>query len=278
VTIGGGVVLDISDYRYRKADNQAARLDVLASGDRSAQIALLVREAPFGLPLHDLQALTALREAEIVAASAKAPMVAITQPHSWYLDRNWFQSARDRLVQAVRAFHAAQPLVPGMAKQDLRSRERPDSPPFLIDALLAAAKELVVEGETVRLRSHKVVLKKEEEQAKEAIERAFASSGLAVPAVAEVLAKSGVEASPARRILEILLREKRLVRISQDLVFHHSAIEELRRLLAARKSTRFNVGAFKEWTGISRKYAIPLLEFLDREHVTRRDGDERVVL
>jgi selenocysteine-specific elongation factor len=66
--------------------------------------------------------------------------------------------------------------------------------------------------------------------------------------------------------------------VSEDLVFHHAAIGKLRELLAAHKGKRFNVAAFKEWTGISRKYAIPLLEFLDREHVTRREGDERLVL
>ena len=68
------------------------------------------------------------------------------------------------------------------------------------------------------------------------------------------------------------------MRVSDDLVFHHSALGQLRETLAARRGTRFQVGAFKEWTGVSRKYAIPLLEFLDRERVTRRDGDERLVL
>jgi selenocysteine-specific elongation factor len=79
-------------------------------------------------------------------------------------------------------------------------------------------------------------------------------------------------------LLEILLREKRLVRISPDLVFHSSALDRLRQLLAARKSQRFQVGQFKEWTGISRKYAIPLLEYLDRTHVTRREGEWRLVI
>ena len=74
------------------------------------------------------------------------------------------------------------------------------------------------------------------------------------------------------------MREKRLVRISDDLVFHRTAVDQLRALLAPRKSQRFNVAAFKEWTGVSRKYAIPLLEYLDREHVTRREGAERLVL
>jgi selenocysteine-specific elongation factor len=87
-----------------------------------------------------------------------------------------------------------------------------------------------------------------------------------------------VEAARARTLLDILLREKRLVRISQDLVFHQSAMEKLRSLLAGRRHARFTVPAFKEWTGISRKYAIPLLEYLDRAHITRREGDERLIL
>jgi len=74
------------------------------------------------------------------------------------------------------------------------------------------------------------------------------------------------------------VRQKRLLRIGPDLVFHSTAIERLRQILAGRKSQRFGIAEFKEWTGISRKYAIPLLEYLDREHVTRREGDRRLVL
>jgi selenocysteine-specific elongation factor len=154
----------------------------------------------------------------------------------------------------------------------------PDSPAFLIDAILAEEKQIAVEGENVRLASHKLVLKQDEEQARAAIERAFEQAGLAVPGLPDVLAKSGVETARARSLLQILLREKRLVRVSDDLVFHHTAMERLRTMLAARQAARFNVGTFKDWTGISRKYAIPLLEYLDRERVTRREGDERVVL
>jgi selenocysteine-specific elongation factor len=123
-----------------------------------------------------------------------------------------------------------------------------------------------------------VVLKEDEERASAAIERAFASAGLAVPPMAEALAASGVENKRARTLLESLVRRKRLLRINQELVFHASAIERLREILSTRKAQHFGVGDFKEWTGISRKYAIPLLEYLDREHVTRREGDRRLVL
>ena len=101
---------------------------------------------------------------------------------------------------------------------------------------------------------------------------------MAVPALGEVLAKSGVELKRARSILQILLREKKLVRVTDELVFHHSAIHTLKALLASHRTERFAVPTFKDWTGISRKYAIPLLEYLDRERVTRREGDERIVL
>ena len=196
----------------------------------------------------------------------------------WYVDAAWSQAARDRIVKTVREFHHAHPLLPGIPKQDLRSRELPGAPPALFEALLTGAKELLAEGENVRLRSHKVVLQADEEQARSKIEDTFQQAGLAVPAVAEVLAKSGVDAARGRNLVQILLREKRLVRISDDLVFHQSAMESLKALLAVHRGSRFGVGAFEEWTGISRKYAIPLLEFLDRERVTRRDGDQRVVL
>jgi selenocysteine-specific elongation factor len=165
-----------------------------------------------------------------------------------------------------------------MAKQDLRGRRLPKAPAFVLDALLSGAKQLVVEGDIVRLATHKLVLKEEEERASGAIELAFEQAGLAVPALAEVLAKSGVELKRARSILQILLREKKLVRVTDELVFHHTAIATLKALLADHRAERFGVPAFKDWTGISRKYAIPLLEFLDRERVTRREGDERVVL
>ena len=280
VTIGGGVVLDTAGKRYRKGDRPgvAERLRTLAEAPAGERVALLVRESRYGMGTAELVARTGLAERELAAAGSAAPVVAFQHPQPWFADRAWFQSARERLLRVVREFHQKNPLLPGIPKQDLRGRELPDSPPFLIDAILAQERQIAVEGENVRLASHKLVLKEDEEQARAAIERAFEQAGLAVPGLPDVLAKSGVESARARSLLQILLREKRLIRVSDDLVFHNTAMEKLRAMLAARHAARFNVGTFKDWTGISRKYAIPLLEYLDRERVTRREGDERVVL
>jgi len=90
-----------------------------------------------------------------------------------------------------------------------------------------------------------------------------------------------VEPARAQKILQILMREQVLVRVAADLVFHRAALERVRSLLAGYKKQhgeRMSVPAFKELTGITRKYAIPLLEYLDRERVTRRQADERLIL
>jgi selenocysteine-specific elongation factor len=84
----------------------------------------------------------------------------------------------------------------------------------------------------------------------------------------------------AEKIFQLLLKEGELVKLADDLVFHRAALVRLRELVLQYKSrsNRLNVAAFKEITGLTRKYAIPLLEYLDREHVTRREGDERIIL
>jgi selenocysteine-specific elongation factor len=274
VTIGGGTVLDNGARRYRSGDDAAARLAVLENGDFAARLALLVKESPFGCAVEHLVSRTGRRGPEIAAASRAV----LSSVANWFVDRSWIEQSRDRMVRTVQDYHAAHPLTAGITRQDLRSRMMPEAPLFLLDAVLAQAGEIVVEGETVRLRNHRVVLREDETAARAAIERAFAQAGLTTPPVLEVLARSGVEPARARSLLQILLREKMLVRVSEDLVFHRSAIDQLCQMMAGKKSTRFNIAAFKEWTGLSRKYAIPLLEYLDRERITRREGEDRLVL
>jgi len=278
VTIGGGVVVDIGERRYPRGFDVARRLDVLAGSDVPARLALLVREAAFGLGMPDLVARTGMAMEAIGAAARQADVAALATSPPWFIDRAWFQAARGQLENTVREFHRRYPLLKGIARTELRGSLAKDMPPFLLDALLESAEGLVADGEIVRLPGHTPVLREDEERAREAIERVFQQAQLAVPPVAEVLAQAGVEPARARTLLEILVREKRLIRISQELVFHHSAMEKLQGLLAERRSTRFSVPVFKEWTGISRKYAIPLLEYLDRAHITRREGDQRLIL
>ncbi|HYL34281.1 MAG TPA: selenocysteine-specific translation elongation factor [Bryobacteraceae bacterium] len=274
VTIGGGTVIDISPPR--RDTNE--RLRVLESAPRAEKIALLAGESRYGMGMPDLVARTGLLEDEIRTASATPRLMVLESPHFWVLDAQWVAAQLEAMHEHLKQFHRRNPLLAGVSKEELRSKQLPGAPAWLMDALLARSKTLAQDGETVRLSSHKISLKQDEEEAAGRIEGAFRSAGLAVPSMQEVLGKSGVEANRARTILQLLLKDRRLVRVSDELVFHTSAIQSLRELLAQKKGVRFAVPQFKDWTGVSRKYAIPLLEFLDREHITRRDGDSRVVL
>ncbi|MGD1095855.1 MAG: selenocysteine-specific translation elongation factor [Bryobacteraceae bacterium] len=278
VTIGGGIVLDIAaPARMRRADLDQ-RLGKLDAAGPAERVALLVKESKFGVGVSELVARTGLLASEIHAVGQSADFLYLPDPHHWLVSRAWVEQKISKFRELLKDFHRRNPLQPGLGKEELRSRELAAAPAFLLDAILTQAKDITAEGEIVRLASHRVALKQDEEEAVGKIEELFRQGGLAVPATPEVLAKSGVESARARSLLQILLRNRKLVRISDDLIYHVSAIETLRQMLAARKGVRFGVPEFKDWTGVSRKYAIPLLEFLDRERITRRDGDSRIVI
>jgi selenocysteine-specific elongation factor len=181
-------------------------------------------------------------------------------------------------------FHDVNPLVQGISKEELRDRTGIGPDVFQrVIAEMIEKKAIELVGDLVRLPGRGVVMKNEEAESKKIIEHAFSSAGLQVPALQSVLGGLKVDKARAQKIVTLLLRDKVLVKVSEELVFHQSALHELRAKLAAVKSkttgvAKIDVGKFKEMTGVSRKYAIPLLEYLDRERVTRRVGDERVIL
>jgi selenocysteine-specific elongation factor len=94
----------------------------------------------------------------------------------------------------------------------------------------------------------------------------------------DVVKAASLGSKDDRALLEQLIKAGRLVRVSESLVFHADVLAHIRNSLARHKGRRFSVPEFKEWTKISRKHAIPLLEYLDHQRVTKRDGDIRVVL
>jgi selenocysteine-specific elongation factor len=184
-------------------------------------------------------------------------------------------------VSAVSEFHKTDPLLPGIGKENLREKLALTPEVFaLVLGSLLQEKKLQQVGESIGLSGRGVVMKDEEAESKKIIEYAFASAGLKVPALKEVLAGLKVDKNRAQKIVTLLLRDKTLVKISDDLVFHRDALMDLRTRVTGEKSrsSKMDVARFKDLTGVSRKYAIPLLEYLDRERVTRRVGDGRVIL
>ncbi|MFN7935272.1 MAG: selenocysteine-specific translation elongation factor [Bryobacteraceae bacterium] len=275
VTIAGGTVLDIAPPR--KLSTAGERLALMERSSVPERVRLLVREAPLGMSMAQLIARTGMTAKELTAAIGTAKL-GWMEDHQWVMEPGNLTELQGRMKKTLAAFHSQNPLQPGLSKEVLRSRDLTGAPAFLLDAVLRITAGITADGDVIRLSSHKLALKGDEEQALKKIEDAFATAGLAVPSALEVLKSCGVDAVRARSLLAILFRDKRLVKVAEDLLFHPSALDQLRHLLSARKGARFSVPEFKDWTGVSRKYAIPLLEYLDRERITRREGDSRVIL
>src|ERR1700691_2652271 len=291
VTIGGGTVLDARPASHRRNDEGVkAFLQTLGRGNKEDSLLALTTASPRGLSFSEILSRTGWTTAEIHGAAetlaqskrvrilgdaASATFIVISAPR--------FTDCAAAIRKAIEDFHAANPLLPGIPKQELRARAgNPRAEVFqtALDDLLSA-RTIALSGDLVQRAGREIALSPEETRAKEVIEREFADAGLTVPSFATVLDKLPVESRRAQKILQILLREKVLVKVAEDLIFHHMAVAKLREMLAKyRKESgpRLPIGAFKEITGVSRKYAIPLLEYLDREHLTRRVGDERVIL
>jgi selenocysteine-specific elongation factor len=289
VTIGGGVLLDNLAKRHHVNDESAMRLlKAIESGPREKILAALALASPRGLELREVIARTGWLESDARAIAAKMAAenrLRVAGDHAMLVAS---PDALDRCELALRvtveAFHKANPLAVGISREELKNRAAPRLHAEMFRAALerqVASGILEAKEDVVRLAGRKICLSGHEEKAQRQLEAEFEEAGLAAPKAAEVMARMPLEAARARALLTILLRDKVLIRITEELILHASALTKLRKLLAAykkEKGERLSVPAFKELTCVSRKYAIPLLEYLDRERLTRRQGDERVIL
>ncbi len=279
VTIGGGVVLDASPTtRRQRADDAIAFLKIMRGSPKQVLTARVARRGAVGLRLDAVPGEMNIRREQAAKLAANAGLILSSQI---LISPPAYAKAQADTVLAVKTFQDANPLVAGMSKEELRDRVKL-GPEVFVSALakLVEEKKLEAAGELVHLPGRGVMMRDDEAESKKIIEQAFASAGLKVPSLKEVLASLKVDKVRAQKIVTLLLRDKILIKISEELVFHQSALIDLRRKITALKTStpKIDVARFKDMTGVSRKYAIPLLEYLDRERITRRVGDERVIL
>jgi len=287
-TIGGGVILDALARRPSAKDaTRTAFLETIERGDRTEILAAMIDRSRTGITATEIAARTGWIDKEIHDAAQKLFTTSraknVADP-LLLVSAVLYEDTRKKILVRVEQFHRTNPLSPGITREDLRTglgRLVRTETFRAVLAELAAAKKIDVQGENVRPPGAAIKLDTDESATKSQIESAFAEAGLTVPAVKEVLAKVPVDPKRADQILHLLLRDKVLLRITPELVFHRDALAHLKTRLATykkEKGDRISVSAFKDLTSVTRKYAIPLLEFLDHERITRRAGDERVIL
>ena len=187
-----------------------------------------------------------------------------------------------RLLETLGDYHRANPLSEGMPREEARERVFQRTSPAVFERTLARLAERGLAGgrDRIALATHRVALEPDQAAALAIVERAFKDGGLAPPDVSAVGIAAQIDRAATDRILTLLLRQRTLVKIA-DLLFHHEALDRLRKDVASLKAqgvSHIDVGAFKERYAVTRKHAIPLLEYLDRERITRRQGATRVIV
>ncbi len=283
VTIGGGELLDVAPAKARRSPALVARLAVLERGEPEAVVEEhLRRVGPGGARSADLRARTAFGpEAlrRLLAGLAGAGRALVDRDS--YVHAAAAERLREEALAALGAFHAREPLKPGMSKEELRTRlggldERVFL--FLLDRF-AAGGAIAVEKDKVRLASHQVRLDAQQQARLDRLEAEFREAGVAPPGVEEAFAKLGMTRPDEQALLQVLLDERRLVRVKEGLYFHVEPLREAEARVAAflREKKEISPQDMKDLLGVSRKYAIPLLEYLDAQRLTVRLGDRRVL-
>jgi selenocysteine-specific elongation factor len=281
LTTGGGVVLDRAPIARTKESYDFFKIQ-LGGDPKAGIISRVTRRNHKGISMARLVAETGWTKSVIESQLAEAFKTGnVFRAGELLLDSIAIEALKLRILKMAEGFHKKNPLVGGISKEELRAQVDASQEVFeMLTAALVRERKMESLEDLVRLPGHGVVMKDEEAESKKIIENAFATAGLKVPALREVIAGLRIDKLRAQKLVTLLLRDKTLVKVSDELVFHSGALVALRGQISEykAKSPVIDVAHFKDLTGVSRKYAIPLLEYLDRERVTRRKGDTREIL
>lgn len=281
-TIGGGIVLDPEPPPGRLRRQAAfARFEQLSTGETCART-WLAEAGSRGLTAIDLVRRGGLEVGAAEAwlsSPAAGPAVAAG---GRFFDRAFVDGVAARLTAELAGFHRAHPAEEGMPREAARERAAGEAPPALFDAVVARlrAREVLRGTDRLALASHRTTVAAGEGQAAGVIVGLLREAGLAPPEPVVLGTAAGVPAAVVPRLLARLVRERRVARLG-TLFFHPDALAVLKADVQAMRRagvTEIDVAAFKTRYGLTRKFAIPLLEWLDRERVTRRVGQVRRIL
>jgi selenocysteine-specific elongation factor len=282
-TIGGARVIDPLPPKRRPRDLPALERLRAATSSAAAALAMVEEAGATGIDLGRLAARLTIRAASLASVlDAGAGIVSLGSDGALLVARSALARLEAAALETVAAYHRDQPLRSGVPREELRARAFGASDAAVFEAVLAALEatgRVVIAAGVVRVAGHEVRLAPREEEARAALLSAGATAGLAGIELA-ARAKDGAFDPPLlQRVVRVLVAEKSLVCVGTVYV-SHEALNTLKTHVRLRwpSGAKVDVGAFKDLTGLTRKHAIPLLEYLDRERVTRRVGPDRVVI
>ncbi|NOJ82855.1 selenocysteine-specific translation elongation factor [Myxococcus xanthus] len=284
-TVAGGRILSISPPKRRKGG--ASAVTPLLEADPAGQVAWLLRQAGYrGLTQPELFGRSALGPRVLTRAlellGARGGALLIDRERRLYLSGEVFEALQGRALALLATFHEREPLREGLSREELRQRlsSALDARAFqrVLQALVEGGR-VELERDVVRLKGRGRTLSLGDTAARARLAAELSAAALAPPSLPELEQKLQLPASRLRELLGVMVVEGAVVRVSEGLWFAAGALASLRERLVAhlREKKEITTQDFKEMVGQSRKFVIPLSEYFDREKVTLRVGEKRVL-
>ncbi len=287
LTIGGGTVLDNLPSKHRAGEpktigllrrleggalKERVALLTAASGSRGADEGHL-RHRTFASATHLRSVANSLADAGRLVIAQQTPLIV--------LDSEVVNNLEETIIEAVRRQHTDHPLMPGLPKSAVAATLPRHLPEVILDVLLgrlSTAQRLGGSSNALALPEHNVILSEPQERIRAALLTIYEEAGWSPPSISNAWKQLGVTQVDGEEVFQLLLRQGELVRLREDLIFSAARLDVLVDEVRTRYApgVLFGVADFKSWTALSRKHAIPLLEYLDQQRVTRRQGDRRI--
>ena len=284
--IAGGEILNAAPQKKKRFSEAAlSELKVLNSGNLSEITEQFVLASRFdGVEQSELPFLTnASRkklEEIIKTLQAKKKFIQYDKDKGTLVHADYLKKARDQILSILDQYHKDFPLKVGLLKEELRSRTAASGDSKLFNFLITQLGQegiVVQEKEVLRLKEHRVTLAQDQEKVRQQIEEIYLKGALQPPYFKELTEK--FPGNSGTDVLQVMVKDGILIKVKEDLFFHKDVIEELKERLVAvlKEKGEIDTPQFKDMTGASRKYTIPLLEYFDITQLTMRIGDKRVL-
>jgi selenocysteine-specific elongation factor len=287
-TLGGGIVIDSHPAKHRRLTRDVlAGLAILRDGkEEEVLIHHLASSGMRGMALRELRERVNIPPDRLLkllgGLKVKGEIVAIDGDEGRLLHHLGYEQLKKKALSYILEFHEKYPLRLGPSKEEVKSKLPKTVEAKLFHHMLrelVGLKEVLVEKDKLRLSTHRVSLRDDQERLKNKVERLFAQGGLQSPSIKELASKLSTDDSEVRNVVRLLVEEGVMIKVKEDLYFHTEAVEKLKAQLIQflRAHHEITTAQFKELTRVSRKYAIPLIEYFDNSKVTIRVGEKRLL-
>jgi selenocysteine-specific elongation factor len=287
-TVGGGIIIDSLPKKHKRISEELLReFGLLHNGDDAERVTTIIERSGIeGIDIRQLVMRTGIHQNIVKnilkSMCSRKQAVVIDIDESKVISFSFYQNLQRMILRETKAYHEKYPLKEGIVKEELRNTAGRLISQRLFNMALKDLEnngDIVVERENVRMSGHRVDLQGDMEDLRTEIANIYIGAGLTPPTIKEVMGKFTQQKKMAESVLNVMLKEGTLIKINEELYFHKEILLILRgdykKLLL--KEGKATPASFKELTGLSRKFIIPLMEYFDITKLTIRAGDNRIL-